>query len=238
MLTDIERIIFIVLSLLTLGAAYKVGQRIYRVIMREQGALGTDNMSGRVRRALGVFLTQRTVLKRRPLASIFHTMVAWGFTFYLLVNVVDVAVAWFAALKGLYDNPIGYAYLLLADLLTVSVLAGMVALLIRRFITGRQIFGFNKNVVLHPKASFGIKRDSTIVGVFILFHVGSRYLATTIAMALAGGNRGSPLRRWAATCGPGCRSGRWKFWSTSSSGAPSARSCCSSRYLSPSTSTC
>ncbi|HTP09365.1 MAG TPA: [Fe-S]-binding protein, partial [Anaerolineae bacterium] len=178
MLTDIERIIFIVLSLFALGAAYKVGQRIYRIIWRGQGALGTDHMSQRVRRGLSVFLTQRTVLKRRPLASIFHTMIAWGFTFYLLVNVVDVAMAWFAGLKGLYDNPIGYVYLLLADLLTMGVLVGMVAMLIRRFTTGRSIFGFNKDVMLHPKASFGIKRDSTIVGLFILFHVGSRYLGS------------------------------------------------------------
>jgi Fe-S oxidoreductase len=193
MLTDIERIVFIVLSLLALGAAYKVGQRIYRIIWRGQGALGTDNMSQRIRRGLGVFLTQRTVLKRRPIASIFHTLVAWGFIFYLLVNVIDVAVAWFAELKGLFDNPIGYAYLLLADLLTMGVLVGMVALLIRRFTKGRSIFGFNKNVVLHPKASFGIKRDSIIVGLFILFHVGSRYLGSTVAMALAGGNPWQPF---------------------------------------------
>jgi Fe-S oxidoreductase len=193
MLTDIERLIFIVLSLFALGAAYKVGQRIYRIIWRGQGTLGTDNMGQRVRRGLGVFLTQRTVLKRRPLASIFHTMIAWGFTFYLLVNVVDVAVAWFAGLKGLYDNPIGYVYLLLADLLTMGVLVGMVAMLIRRFTKGRSIFSFNKNVVLHPKASFGIKRDSTIVGLFILFHVGSRYLGSTVAVALAGGSAWEPF---------------------------------------------
>ena len=193
MLTDIERIIFIVLSLFALGAAYKVGQRIYRIIWRGQGTLGTNSMSQRVRRGLSIFLTQRTVLKRRPLASIFHTMIAWGFTFYLLVNVVDVAVAWFAGLKGLYDNPIGYMYLLLADLLTMGVLVGMVAMLIRRFTKGRSIFGFNKKVVLHPKASFGIKRDSTIVGLFILFHVGSRYLGSTVAVALAGGNPWQPF---------------------------------------------
>ena len=153
MLTDIERIIFVVLSLFALGAAYKVGQRIYRIIMRGQGALGTDAMSRRVRRGLGVFLTQRTVLRRRPLASIFHTMIAWGFTFYLLVNVADAALAWFADLKGLYDNPFCNMYLLLADLLTMAVLVGMAALLIRRFTTGRKIFGFNKNVVQIGRAS-------------------------------------------------------------------------------------
>ncbi len=184
MLTDIERIIFIVLLLLALGAAYKVGQRIYRIILRGQGVLGTDNMGQRVRRGLGVFLTQRTVLKRRPLASIFHTMIAWGFTFYLLVNVVDAAFAWFPDLRSLLANPIGYAYLIVGDVLTVGVLVGMVAMLIRRFTTGRSIFAFNQNVVLHPKASFGIKRDSTIVGLFILFHVGSRFMGSSVYVAL------------------------------------------------------
>ncbi len=193
MLTDVEKIIFVVLALFALGAAYKVGQRIYRIILRGQGALGTDKMGQRIRRGLGVFLTQRTVLKRRPLASFFHLLVAWGFTFYLLVNVMDAALAWFAELEGVLHNPIGSLYLLVADLLTMGVLIGMVALLIRRFTTGRQIFGFNKNVVLHPKASFGIKRDSTIVGLFILFHVGSRYLGSTVAVALAGGNPWEPF---------------------------------------------
>jgi Fe-S oxidoreductase len=193
MLTDIERIVFIVLSLFALGAAGFVARRIYHIIRRGQGVLGTDHWERRLRRGLGVFLTQRTVLKRRPLASIFHTMIAWGFTFYLLVNVIDVAIAWFAELKGLFYNPIGYAYLLLADLLTMGVLVGMVAMLIRRFTKGRKIFAFNKNVVLHPKASFGIKRDSTIVGLFILFHVGSRYMGSTVAVMLAGGDPWQPF---------------------------------------------
>ena len=48
-------------------------------------------------------------------------------------------------------------------------------------------------MVLHPKASFGIKRDSTIVGLFILFHVGSRYLGSTSPMALAGGDPWQPF---------------------------------------------
>jgi Fe-S oxidoreductase len=193
MLTDIERIVFIVLSLFALGAAGFVARRIAFIIRRGQGTLGTDHWERRLRRGLGVFLTQRTVLKRRPLASIFHTLIAWGFTFYLLVNVIDVAVAWFADLKGLFYNPIGYAYLLLADLLTMGVLVGMVAMLVRRVSKGQKIFGFNKNTVLHPKASFGIKRDSTIVGLFILFHVGSRYIGSTIAVTLAGGDPWQPF---------------------------------------------
>jgi Fe-S oxidoreductase len=193
MLTDIERLVFVVLSLFALGAAVFVARRIYRIIQRGHGALGTDHLERRLWRGLGVFLTQRTVLKRRPLASLFHTFVAWGFIFYLLVNVIDVAVAWFADLRGLYYNPIGYVYLLLADLLTMGVLVGMVALLIRRFTRGRKIFAFNTDVVLHPKASFGIKRDSIIVGAFILFHVGTRYLGSSVAVALAGGDPWQPF---------------------------------------------
>jgi Fe-S oxidoreductase len=193
MLTDIEKIIFVVLALFALVAAYKVGQRIYRIILRGQGTLGTDHMAQRLQRGLGVFLTQRTVLKRRRLASIFHTMIAWGFTFYLLVNVVDAAFAWFPDLRSILDNPIGYAFLLLADLLTVGVLVGMIVLLVRRALKGQQIFGFNKNTVLHPKASFGIKRDSAIVGAFILFHVGSRYLGSTVRVALEGGDPWQPF---------------------------------------------
>ncbi len=48
MLTDIERIIFIVLSLFALGAAGFVARRIYRIIWRGQGALGTDHWERRV----------------------------------------------------------------------------------------------------------------------------------------------------------------------------------------------
>ncbi len=193
MLTGIERIIFVVLSLFALGAAALCRAAHHSHHPARAGRLGTDHWERRLRRGLNVFLTQRTVLKRRPLASIFHTLVAWGFTFYLLVNVIDVALAWFAELKGLFYNPIGYVYLLLADLLTMGVLVGMVALLFRRFTKGRKIFGFNKNVVLHPKASFGIKRDSTIVGLFILFHVGTRYLGSTVALTLAGGDPWQPF---------------------------------------------
>ena len=125
MLTDIERIVFIVLSLFAVGAAGFVARRITFIIRRGQGALGTDHWERRLRRGLGVFLTQRTVLKRRRLASIFHTMIAWGFTFYLLVNVVDVGLAWFPELRSLLFNPIGYAFLLVGDVLTVGVLVAV-----------------------------------------------------------------------------------------------------------------
>ncbi len=198
MLTDIERIVFIVLSLFVLAAAGFVARRITFVIRRGQGALGTDHWERRLGRGLGVFLTQRTVLKRRLVASVFHTLIAWGFTFYLLVNVVDVGFAWFPDLQALLGNPIGYAFLLGGDVLTVGVLVSMVAMLVRRAAQGQKIFGFNKNTVLHPKASFGIKRDSAIVGLFILFHIGSRFMGSSVVIALHGQDPWQPFANLAS----------------------------------------
>ncbi len=193
MLTDIERIIFTFLALASAYAGYQVGKRIWLVVGRGQGELGTDDMGARVRRAIGAFVTQRTVLKRRPLASVAHLFVAWGFTFYLLVNVIDGLYGFFPGFNLFEDSVVGGVYRLLADLLTVGVLVGMVALIVRRLARGQAIFGFNKNTVLHPKAVYGIKRDSFIVGGFILFHVGSRFVGESVKLAIAGRDPWQPF---------------------------------------------
>ncbi len=193
MLTDLEKLIFTVLALISAYAGYQVGKRIWLVVGRGQGTLGTDHMGARVRRAINVFVTQRTVLKRRPLASLAHLLVAWGFTFYLLVNVIDGLYGFFPGFHFFEDSVIGGVYRLLADVLTVGVLAGMIALIVRRLVRGQQIFGFNKNTVLHPKAAFGIKRDSAIVAGFIVFHVGSRFVGESVKLAIGGTDPWQPF---------------------------------------------
>jgi Fe-S oxidoreductase len=193
MLTDLEKLIFTVLALISAYAGYQVGKRIWLVVGRGQGALGTDHMGARVRRAINVFVTQRTVLKRRPLASLAHLLVAWGFTFYLLVNVIDGLYGFFPGFHFFEDSVIGGVYRLLADVLTVGVLAGMIALIVRRLVRGQQIFGFTQNTVLHPKAAFGIKRDSAIVAGFIVFHVGSRFVGESVKLAIGGTDPWQPF---------------------------------------------
>lgn len=193
MLTDLEKLIFTVLALISAYAGYQVGKRIWLVVGRGQGTLGTDHMGARVRRAINVFVTQRTVLKRRPLASLAHLLVAWGFTFYLLVNVIDGLYGFFPGFHFFEDSVIGGVYRLLADVLTVGVLAGMIALIVRRLVRGQQIFGFTKNTVLHPKAAFGIKRDSAIVAGFIVFHVGSRFVGESVKLAIGGTDPWQPF---------------------------------------------
>ena len=39
---------------------------------------------------LKVFISQNTLFKSRPVIGLIHAFVAWGFTLYLLVNVMDV----------------------------------------------------------------------------------------------------------------------------------------------------
>jgi Fe-S oxidoreductase len=61
----------------------------------------------------------------------------------------------------------------------------MTVMLIRRFVLRSSAFNFLPNTPLHPKARSGIRRDSAIVGGFILFHVGSRFLGESFHLASA-----------------------------------------------------
>ncbi|HJW83255.1 MAG TPA: (Fe-S)-binding protein, partial [Anaerolineae bacterium] len=160
--------------------------RIIRIIRRGPGALAVDAFVARLANTVWIFLTQKTVFKRRFLPSLAHALIAWGFTFYLLVNFGDVLQAFIPGYVFLGEDGIGDGYRWLADLLSVAVLVGMAAMLVRRALFGQQVFGFRGNTPLHPKAVAGIRRDSLIVGSFILFHVGSRFLGDSVQLASAG----------------------------------------------------
>ncbi|GIT70460.1 MAG: hypothetical protein Ct9H300mP28_02740 [Pseudomonadota bacterium] len=77
------------------------------------------------------------------------------------------------------SHPVALGFNLFFDLFSVLVLIGIIYFLIRRFIGKPRVFEFNKNVKLQNKvAEGGIRRDSLIVGIFIILHVGSRWLGT------------------------------------------------------------
>jgi Fe-S oxidoreductase len=69
--------------------------------------------------------------------------------------------------------------------LSIAVLVGMVYFLLRRFVLpNRTELQYHDNVLLHPNvAAGGIRRDSLIVGSFILIHVGSRFLGESVQVA-------------------------------------------------------
>ncbi|MFQ5614010.1 MAG: (Fe-S)-binding protein [Anaerolineae bacterium] len=185
MLTLIEKILFALVVLIALYFTYVHFNRMRRVIFRGQGKLDFSNVPFRLLRALGVLVTQRTVFKTRRVTSLFHGFIAWGFLYYFLVNFADVLEGYFP-IRFLGDGSLGGLYRLLADVLSVAVLIGMVYFLVRRFVSDAPALAFHDNVKLHPKVLPGLRRDSLIVGGFILLHVGFRFLGETFAIAKEG----------------------------------------------------
>ena len=190
MLSLAEKIAFITLALFAVGAAYQTFMQMAFVINRGQGSLYLDRLPQRLWEALVVYVTQRTTLKTRRLTSYIHLGVVLGFTFYFLVNALDTLIGLVTGfetslrnLGGIYD-----LYRLVGDVLSVVVLIGMVYLILRRFILPDQKeLEFHDNILLHPKVKAGaVNRDSLIVALFILVHVGARFLGESVAVAQHG----------------------------------------------------
>jgi Fe-S oxidoreductase len=190
MLTSIEKVLFL---LLAAGSLYYAGARfyaVYRAIARGRADSRLDNLRQRFLRALWIVFIQQSVFKTRPIVSFLHALIFYGFVFYFLVNLVDVfeGFASFDARGGLWAP-----FNLLADLLTASVLIGMIGLVIRRFLVRPKDFSFPPNVPLQPEARAGILRDSSIVASFILFHVGSRLMFKATQLAREGADAFHPV---------------------------------------------
>jgi len=186
MLTWPEKILFVLAVLAASYAAYRLANQILRTIGRGSGTLDKElalKRSGSVILKIG---TLQPTFKIRFWPSLFHAFIAWGFIYYLLVNLGDVLQGFIPDFHFLGQGWVSGVYRLLADLLSVGVLVGMVAMLIRRFILKPATMTVRQDVLLHPKARAGIRRDSLIVGGFILIHVGSRFLGQSFQLAIPG----------------------------------------------------
>ena len=179
MLPRSQQLLFLLFAAITLALGARGFYRLYRRIARGRADsdLRLNHLPRRIAYALSTTLTQSRTFRKRPWISLFHSFIFYGFTFYLLVNLVD-------AIEGFYPLNLerlglfAHTYTFLADILSFLVLLGVLALVIRRFaLPSRHDFTFNPRTLLHPavKRQY-ITRDSLIVSVFILFHVGSRAL--------------------------------------------------------------
>jgi Fe-S oxidoreductase len=181
MLTLPEKILFALAVLATLYAAYHAVARLVRIIGRGRGRPDWKLAQKRLLDVILVkFVGLQPTWKLRLGSSLFHAFVAWGFTYYLLVNALDVVNAYTGlAIPGL----IGGLYRLGADLLSAGVLVGMAYLIVRRWVVRPANLNTRESTLLHPRARFGIKRDSAIVGAFIVTHVGARFLGESFLLA-------------------------------------------------------
>ncbi len=191
MLGPTERIAFLLLVIVCGGLATHGFLRIARIVRLGKAAERTDGLAGRLINALIDVGLQRTIAKARPLVSLAHGFVFFGFSFYILVNVNDLIEAYVDGWTTIGAGTLAGVFNLLSDLFSVLILIGMLSLLVRRFVAKPKTLEFNSNVLLQAKAAGGgVRRDSLIVGVFILIHVGARWLGT--AFHLAHNGHGDP----------------------------------------------
>jgi Fe-S oxidoreductase len=192
MLTLLEKILFVVLAAGSLYLARLFFRRAFQVIGRGEGTLAYNDLPRRLWRALDVTITQRTVLRARPVASLMHGFVVWGFLFYVLVNLGDV-IEGYLPVEFLGTGIVGDVYRLLADVFSVLVIVGMIYFLLRRFVANAPALRFRDNIRLHERALTGLRQDSLIVGLFILTHVGGRFLGETFWVARHGDDSWQPF---------------------------------------------
>ncbi|NOZ51388.1 MAG: (Fe-S)-binding protein [Chloroflexi bacterium] len=196
MLTVFEKLLFAALVSAVIWNGYWGFRKVYLVILRGEGDFDDKNIVPRATKALLSWLTLRPTWKTRPVSSLFHAMIAWGFTFYVLVNFGDVIQGYFP-IHFLGEGVIGNGYRLLADVFSVAVIVGMLYFLFRRFIFDSPVLKFRDNIKLLEKVRMGgTHKDSLIVGLFILFHVGFRFLGDSFSIALE--NHSDPYRPFAS----------------------------------------
>lgn len=194
MLTPIEQLAFVFLALFALGATYAGFRDMYLVINSGTGQLHFNDIIRRAWTALRIYVTQETTLRTRRLTSLLHWGIVIGFTYYFLINGVDLLIGFVPSLEETLSNLTGvgaalYAiYRLLADVLSVVVLVGVAYFILRRLaLPNKTELTYHENVLVHPKVRDGGQiSDSMIVAGFILLHVGARFLGESVLVQMHG----------------------------------------------------
>ena len=193
MLTLPEKVLFLALVVASLTAVAFGIRRIARIIQRGRGQPDLGLAWRRLPSVLAKTVSLSPVFRARPWTSLLHGLVAWGFIFFLLVNLADVLYGFVPDFVFLGEGMAGNLYRLAADLFTAAILLGMLGLMARRFVLRPQALDTRHTTLLHPNARRGIRRDSAIVGAFILVHVGARYLGESMRLAIHGGDPWAPI---------------------------------------------
>ncbi|MBI3172291.1 MAG: 4Fe-4S dicluster domain-containing protein [Chloroflexi bacterium] len=186
MLTLVEKILFALAVAASLYYTWRGVEHIIRNIGSGQGKMNWSLVPKRIGELtvkVGLF---QPVFRFRLGPSILHALIGWGFLSFLLINLADLIYAYsgFKLLEHL--GWFGNAYRLLADIANVAIIVGILAMVIRRFVLRPATLSTRETTLLHPKARFGILRDSAIVAGFIFIHNSMRFLGESFGVALAG----------------------------------------------------
>ena len=183
MLTLIEKILFIILAITSLILAYGSFTKMFKIIDRGSDPIPWKETLKNIPKGLEVAVGQQTLFKTRPVIGFIHAMVAWGFTIYILVNIFDVITGFIPEFAFFPNSTVGFLYRLFVDLFSMLVFIGVLYFLIRRFIIKENRLIINNPVFLAADSFRGVRRDSLIVGLFILIHVGSRFIGASFLIA-------------------------------------------------------
>jgi Fe-S oxidoreductase len=185
-LSPIEKILFALAVLVSLYFTYRGVMRIIAHISSGQGKPDWSFIWKRIGNVIvkaGLF---QPVFRFRLGPSILHALIGWGFITFLLINLADLIYAYtgFKLLES--TGGFGNFYRLLADVLGAALIVGIVGMAIRRFILRPRNLTTRESTLLHPKARFGILRDSAIVASFIFIHNSARLLGESFYVAQTG----------------------------------------------------
>ena len=186
MLSNIEKIIFIIIAISAFSASYVTFGKMFKAISVGSQPIDWKKALWNFPNGLKVFISQNTLFKTRPIVGLIHALVAWGFTLYLIVNVVDVLYGFIPDFHFFPNYFVGKMYRIFVDVFTVLVLVGVFYFLVRRFIFNDKRLIINKPVMISEEARIGMRNDSLLVGLFILFHVGARFLSASFEIAKNG----------------------------------------------------
>ncbi len=195
MLSFTEKVIFIIVLIISIVLTYRNFSRMFLVIRSGRDPIDWKSALKNWRVGFSALVFQKTLFTRRRWLSVVHLGIAWGFVLYMLVNLFEV-------LKGLipgfnrYRIPVlSDVYALFVDIFSVIVVVGMVIFLARRFLKRKNDLEIRENVKLLENVKPGMRRDSLIVGFFIILHVGGRLIGESIHLS----NSGMDLFRPAAS---------------------------------------
>lgn len=193
MLTLPEKIAFIVLVIVMSYMTYRSFGTVVQIIKLGQNKLYFDKIFSRIRTALSVLISQKTVLKSRPVLSFLHSLIAWAFILYLIVNILDVIHGFISTNFNYSGNITSSIYRLFVDIFSVIAILATGFFLIRRFIFSSKRLKYNDNIMIEDTTIAGIQKDSIIVGFFIILHIGFRFVGESITIQIYGTDPWQPL---------------------------------------------
>ena len=187
MLTSIEKIIFILLALTSAGYTVHGFKTIIDSVRKGRPAPELKNVPASLVKAGIRVLFQQTIFRARKVLSAIHLGLFFGLITYAFVNLVDVLEGLVHGFELTYGGKhLAFSFLptgvintfnLIADVMSGFLLFSITVFLVRRFIAKDKRLEYRDNVLVNPKVKDGgQKKDSLIVGIFVIMHVSARLL--------------------------------------------------------------